>query len=75
MPGVTAETLTRDLHDQCNVMILAALAEAGHPAESFWDGRRYAFQTYVPEWPLFRARVLVCDALGIPYEIEEPVDA
>lgn len=65
-----AVDLPRHVHDQADAMLSAAYAEAGYPdVPTTWTGTLYVNDTKIPEDVLHRAAQLVCDRLGIAYEV------
>ena len=69
---MTARDMTRELHDESIVLIQMAYAEAGYPdTKPVWDEKlhMYVNEPSVPDAVCQRARMLVAQALGLPYEV------
>lgn len=65
---VKAADVPREVHDRASMLLHAAFAEAGYPTRAVWIGDRYKTDPPVPDDVLWKARRLVCDRLGLPYE-------
>lgn len=63
--------LTREQHDASAELLAMALTEAGYPTNPKWDGTRYINDPPVPDDALNKARLLVCQHMGLPYEFVE----
>lgn len=71
-----ADEIPRALHDEMSPLFLACYAEAGYPISTVWNEalRSYVNVPAVPEDVRHRAAKLVCDRVGLPYEITGWVD-
>lgn len=68
-----------EFHQEAAALMHMALAEAGYPVETEWDDedRTFYVRSSKPPWAVMnRARILVCDRLGVQWwwECDWPIE-